>query len=380
MRPTAVTGWAWRTPLGHDVDDVVGLLASGARAAAPVTRFPAETFGCRWAAAIAGEPAPTRHRRFLRRMGCFALDVARDAAEAAHLTARGDRLGLFFGYGGLRAHWNDMMPALARQQPDGTGAWERGLALLHPFWMLQHLSNNAHALAAEELSARGDGLLLAGANAGAQALSAAARALAAGVVDAAIVVAYDTLLEPETLVELATHGAFTGPVSTTPPAPYDARAAGFVPGEAAAAVVLERPDGAGDRALAFVDAWEGADAIAANETRSGLAALANVLAAIPRLADGAVPAGIVDGAALAAVALDTEERRLLAARPDLVASDASLVTTLGALGQLGAASSVVQAISLAALLRNGRFAPARVGLALSTGAPGLAGAVRVEIS
>src|SRR5262245_19460213 len=142
-------------------------------------------------------------------MGGFALEVAREAAAHAQVAAAGDRLGLFFGYGGLRAHWNDMMPALAHQNPDGDGAWERGLTLLHPFWMLQHLSNNAHALSAEELGARGDGLLLAGANAGAQALAAASRALLAGSVDAAIVVAYDTLLEPETLIELANRGAFT---------------------------------------------------------------------------------------------------------------------------------------------------------------------------
>src|SRR4029077_17320164 len=119
-----------------------------------------------------------------------------------------------------RAHWDDMMPALARQTipgdgdidgtADGAQLWERGLKLLHPFWMLQHLSNNAHALSAAELGARGDGLTLARANAGAEALAAASAALEVGAVDAALVVAYDTLLEPETLVELATRGGFTG--------------------------------------------------------------------------------------------------------------------------------------------------------------------------
>ena len=120
-----------------------------------------------------------------------------------------------------------MMPALARQEPDGARAWERGLHLLHPFWMLQHLSNNAHALAATELGALGDGLLLAGANAGAQALGAAARALACRAIDAAIVVAYDTLLEPETLVELANRGACLSPRGLPPAAPYDERSAGL---------------------------------------------------------------------------------------------------------------------------------------------------------
>ena len=66
-----------------------------------------------------------------------------EVMAAARPAASGDRLGLFFGYGGLRAHWEDMMPALAGQAPDAGASWARGLALLHPFWMLQHLSNNA---------------------------------------------------------------------------------------------------------------------------------------------------------------------------------------------------------------------------------------------
>jgi 3-oxoacyl-[acyl-carrier-protein] synthase II len=332
-------------------------------------------------------------------MGGFALDVALEAARALPPAARGARLGLFFGYGGLRAHWNDMMPALARQEPDGARAWERGLHLLHPFWMLQHLSNNAHALAATELGALGDGLLLAGANAGAQALGAAARALACGALDAAIVVAYDTLLEPETLVELACRGACLSPLGLPPAAPYAERSAGFVPGEAAAAVVLERRDDASGRALAVVDAWDGADG--GRAAAGGLAALANVLALLP-VEDGARPAlGVVDGAALADPAADADERQLLAARPDLVSASTPMCATLAAMGQLGAASAVVQTIALGAALRARRLPPvpaldrsapgplrplaaaeptgARAGLALSTGAPGLAGAVRVEL-
>lgn len=399
MTPVAVTGWAWRTPLGDDVDEVVRRLAMGERAAAPLARFPADSYACRWAAAIPGDPVPSRHQRFLRRMGSFALEVACEAARRALPALHGARVGLFFGYGGLRAHWNDMMPALARQEPNGARAWERGLNLLHPFWMLQHLSNNAHALAAAELGASGDGLLLAGANAGAQALGAAARALACHAVDAAIVVAYDTLLEPETLVELATRGACVNPVGRPPGAPYGVGAAGFVPGEAAAAVVLERLGDAGERTLASVEAWDTADG---GRGGSGdLAAIANLLASLPA-DDGARAAiGVVDGAAIGETATDGEERRLLAARPDLVSASTPICATLGAMGQLGAAAAVVQTIALAAALRAGRLPPvaaldrgaagplrplataeatsARAGLALSLGAPGLAGAVRVAV-
>ena len=399
MTPVAVTGWAWRTPLGDDVDEVVRRLAAGERAAAPFARFPTDSYACVWAAAIAGDPVPSRHQRFLRRMGGFALEVACEAARRALPASRGARVGLFFGYGGLRAHWNDMMPALARQEPDGAWAWERGLNLLHPFWMLQHLSNNAHALAAAELGASGDGLLLAGANAGAQALGAAARALACGAVDAALVVAYDTLLEPETLVELATRGACLNRLGRPPAAPYDEQSAGFVPGEAAAAVVLERVGDARRRALALVNAWDAADGGPAGPGR--LAAVANLLASLGAEAGAQAAIGVVDGAAIGDRATDGEERRLLAARPDLVSASTPICATLGAMGQLGAAAAVVQTIALGAALRAGHLPPvpalargapgplrplaaaeattARAGLALSTGAPGLAGAVRVTV-
>jgi 3-oxoacyl-(acyl-carrier-protein) synthase len=324
-------------------------------------------------------------------MGSFALDVAREAFERARPGASGDRVGLFFGYGGLRAHWDDMMPALVGQRTDGDDAWQRGLALLHPFWMLQHLSNNAHALAAEELGARGDGLTLGGANAGAQALGAAARALEVGAVDAAVVVAYDTQIEPETLIELGARGAYVG--EGPPPAPYDRRAAGFVPGEAAAGVVLERGDEAGGRALAVIDAWDATDV---GPTGPGRPALAR---ALRQVTAGGV--GVVDGAAQADVALDRDERTALALEAHLVDPTTPICATLGAMGQLGAASSVVQAIALAAQLRAGRLAPVagltevplgplrpllrpepvggRVGLGVSVGAPGLLGLVRVAL-
>lgn len=393
MRDAAITGWAWRTPLGDRIDGVLGRLWAGERATAIITRFDSDTFECRQAASIDLDPAPSRQQRFLPRMGRFALEAAREALADSCPDVPGDRLGLFFGYGGLRAHWNEMMPALARQQTDGTRAWERGLKLLHPFWMLQHLSNNAHALAAEEFGARGDGLTVAGANAGAQALESAARALAVGAVDAAVVVGYDSLVEPETLVELAMRGGFVG--AGPPVAPYDRAAMGFIPGEAASAVVLERRTRAGGRARALLDAWTAACGTSAEPSRD---AWVNLLRALP--STGA-PVGVVDGAARASATHDLAERAALASRPDLIRTDTPICATLGAMGQLGAAASVTQAIVLSASLTAGRLPPVAalaspapgplrplttvesttdsVGLGLATGAPGLLGMVRVEL-
>lgn len=380
--------WAWRTPLGSNTDDVIERLLAGQRAANVNARFDASSYACTLAAAISDGPAPSRHARFLRRMGLYAVDVAAEALAKAGI-AGSDRVGLFFGYGGLRAHWNDLMPAFERQEPGGEGAWSRGLTLLHPFWMLQHLSNNAHAIAAQELHARGEGATYGGANAGAQALAGAIRALAAGAVDVALVVGYDSLIEPETLVELAARGAVSTHGMAQLAAPYDMAAQGFVPGEAVAALVLQRP-GEGAASLGSVQALDGADG---SHGEAQPALLARMLRSIAR------PGDVVDGAGLARPGFDLAERHAAAA---MAGSDAPLCCIMAAMGHTGAATSVVQTIALAELLRRQVLPPVaglrsaaagplrplaqaepttrRAAIGIAAGAPGLAGIVRVELS
>lgn len=383
MLKAAIAGWAWRTPLGAG-EAVIDRLLAGERAGAINTRFDASAYACKVAAPMPQPPAPSRHARFLRRMGMVAVEVAGEALANAGVTGS-DRVGLFFGYGGLRAHWDDLMPAFERQQADGDGAWQRGFNLLHPFWMLQHLSNNAHAIAAQELHARGEGATYGGANAGAQALAAAIRALAAGAVDVALVVGYDSLIEPETLVELAARGASAG---TSMAPPYGTQAHGFVPGEAAAALVLKRPgDGACSAYVQALDAADGA---------KGEAQAATVARLVKSLAK---PGDAVDGAGLARMEFDAAERVGAAA---VTGADAPLCCIMASLGQIGAASSVVQAIALAELLKRQMLPPIahlhdaapgplrpltaaeattiRSAIGIAAGAPGLAGIIRVELA
>ncbi|HYI01134.1 beta-ketoacyl synthase N-terminal-like domain-containing protein [Hyalangium sp.] len=384
-----VLGWAWRTPLGDSVDTAVSRLLAGERAATDTLRFETRTYACRLGAPILSVPQRSKHARFLRRMGLFGLEAAHAALQQARAhgcEVSGERLGVFCGYGGLRAHWDDMMEGLSAQQPEQGGTWERGLKRIHPYWMLKHLSNNAHALLAADLSARGDGATYGGATAGAQALSAAIRSLEAGSIDVALVFAYDSLLEPETLVDLAARGAATTGDLANLAAPYDVHARGFVPGEAAAALVLQRPGAAG--ALASIAAADGADGQASDPSSETLAAVAS------RLTQGDT---VVDGSARALPAVDAAERSILA---PLLGGGARLTAVQSAFGQLGAATALVQAIALASCLRRGVLPPiaglrepaegplvpvreptpteAQSVLALSTGAPGLAGAVRVH--
>jgi 3-oxoacyl-[acyl-carrier-protein] synthase II len=383
----AIAGWAWRTPLGRTIDEAMVRLLAGERAASA-----SAADGGIVTAPIRGEPARSRHARFLRRMGLYGMEVAHEALAMSGV-AGGPRTGCFCGVGGLRAHWDDMMSALAGQCDDGERAWERGLRDVHPYWMLRHLSNNVHALASVDLALRGEGATFGGATGGAQAIAAAARALEDGAIDAALIVAYDSLLEPETLVELGARRAIARAAAADSGgadvrSPYDERAAGFVPGEAAAAIVLVRERDAA-APLALVEAVDTGDGARAEPAPATLARAAR------RLADGA---GFVDGAARAWPELDAAERAALA---ELAGPATPLSAISAAMGQLGAATAVAQAIALAEALRRGALPPiaglerpaagplapvlhasptrARVALGVSTGAPGLAAAVRVEV-
>jgi 3-oxoacyl-(acyl-carrier-protein) synthase len=214
----SVVGAAWRTPLGNTLDEVTRRMRAGEASA--ISNPFSSTYKLQRVAPIRTAPARSRNERFLRRMGLYGMEVAREAFTAAGIPA-GPRYGFFTGVGGLRAHWDDMMSALADQDDSGKDAWERGLKNVHPYWMLRHLSNNVHALASAELGLRGEGATFGGADAGQHAMRSAVRSLSDGAIDCALVVAYDSLLEPETLVELGERMPAT-----------------FVPGEAAAAIVL----------------------------------------------------------------------------------------------------------------------------------------------
>jgi 3-oxoacyl-(acyl-carrier-protein) synthase len=388
----AIVDWAWRTPLGSEVDAVVQRLHRGEYAAKLHDRIPEGAYATKVSAPIVENPARSRNARFVHRIGLLAMEAAREAFEGSGIDG-GARVGVFAGYGGLRVHWDDVMVALEDQQDDSRELWERGLRKLHPFWMLNHLSNNAHALVAAELGLKGVGLTLAGANAGAQALSSAIEALDARTIDAALVFAYDTLISPNVLVEWGVRGQATtaGPGEVV--GPYDRASAGIVPAEAACAVVLKRPMDAAETSLGLVSALDGADG---STHRPRPEAFGSMIDAFGDESCAAI--GVVDGDARAQPDIDRAERQMLAGRVD---ASTPLISTSAAVGYTGAARPVFQAIALTQILRGGVLPPiagltdvapgplepiaaatttqARAAIGIHSGAPGLAGIVRVEI-
>jgi 3-oxoacyl-[acyl-carrier-protein] synthase II len=319
----AVVGYALRTAAGSSVSSVVDRWMRAnidQRSALGVwANYPAAAHGI---GRIVDGPVKSPHDRILRRMALHGHAVAVEALQDSGLAAD-ERMGIYVGIGGLRAQWDDLIPALRNQDPDFVDGWQRGLKQLHPFWMLQHLSNNTHALLSKDLGARGEGFTFGGSNAGAQALESAIVGLASGANDAALVVVYDSMLEPELMLgssELS------------------------FPSEAAAAIVLQRCEVTYARSVVSArTAADGEDGLPAYETASQMAALFD-----------------------ASMHLD-------APRPMFGHADSDIVATLG---NLGAATSVVQAILWTERLSNDiAYAAA---LCLAVGSPGLAGAVRVS--
>ena len=388
-----MTAWAWRTAMGND-EQVLARLLQGENGFQTKAHFDNSVYDCPLVAAINTRLAASKHQRYLRRMGLFALEVAKEVAIKANIQQQDtERVGLFFGYGGLRAHWDDLMPAFVAQVSETSQCWQRGLHLLHPFWMLQHLSNNAHAITAQELRACGDGATYSGGNAGAQAIAAAIRALTIGSIDSAIVVAYDSLLEPETLVELRQRYAINRQNATNLITPYSPNEQGFVPSEAAAAIVLQRADNNSPKPQCFIQALACADN---NPHAASVSTLAQMTEQLLQAGD------VIDGVGLAVADYDWAERNML---ETILAKQGypqtSLTCLANSLGQSGAAHCLLQAIALSEFLKRGQL-PAIHGLqetgfellrplnvassissgaalALSACAPSLAGAVRVEL-
>lgn len=389
----AVAGTAWRTPLGSELRAVASRLLAGERVARPSPLFDASAYRCTLGAAIPDAPAAGRHRRFLDRLGLHALEVGLEALAVTGLRPGDpllDRAGLFVGTAGPRPRWEEMLAAFSGARADSP--WSSGLQKLHPFWMLQHLTNNVHALLSMEAGIRGEGATFGSGISGAEALLAAARALEAGAVDVALVVAYDSLLAPEALVDLGARGigAECGLDALRPA--YDEEPSGVVPGEAAVALVLARSgELAGETgSIEVATGVDGAPLPSGEPRASAVARIASRISRGDR---------VVDGAAWALRGRDDEERLELSTQ---VGSGALLTATAAAFGKLGAAAPLAQAAAWIELLRRRSIppiaglrraapgplspvaapsvAPGRSALLLSTAAPGLASAVRVEVA
>ncbi|ALC18603.1 beta-ketoacyl synthase N-terminal-like domain-containing protein [Streptomyces pristinaespiralis] len=361
--PVAVTAAAVLTPLADDLDGFTAALLAGRSAVTlhgeeeDTGALPAAALDgfdlASWAARhLAGDEVTAARLRKVagraalpaRTAACVALRAVRDA----HLTEEqlADGTALIVAGSNL---------ALAHQAATVLGH-DRAPGRLRASYALTHLDVDTVGAVSELTGIRGEGWALGGASAsGTLALIQAARTVAAGWAERALVVAPVAELSPVETEALRRTGAMAHEHFRDEPArmcrPFDAARQGFVRGEGAAALVLEHPHAArrrGAPVLAEItghgqrlDARRGTEPDADGQAAAMRAALATA---------GLEPADIdyVNAHGTGSVLGDTTEAASLTAvfgtRPSLRVNSTKPLTghCLSAAGLIEAAATVAQ--------------------------------------
>lgn len=255
MTATAITGMGVVCALGQGVDALMQALRAGRsgiafreRMATPLPegcRIGAEIRGFSFDAALAhvGVVPEERKARALKlgRRAPFTVQTSVVAALEAWSAAALDGSGVDPERVGVLIAGNNLTQQYVFQTHGDYGS---DPTFINPRYALQFLDTFHLGVVSELLGARGEGSTVGGASAsGTVALARAHQLLALDLCDVCVVVAPPADLSVLELQALANAGALYKDFTDTPSRtcrPFDQRHNGFVPGEAAACVVLER--------------------------------------------------------------------------------------------------------------------------------------------
>ncbi len=241
LHRVVVTGLGAVTPIGNDVPSYWEGLRSGRNGVAPITLFDPSRHACRFAAEVKGfDPTgwlePKESKRW-DRFCQFAVVAAKQAVADAGLAIEGalqQRVGVAIGsgVGGLL-----MMETQARVLN------ERGPDRVTPFCVPMMIPNMATGLTAIALGAKGPSTAVATAcAAGSNAIGDAFRLIQLGHADAMVCGGAESAITPLGVAGFASARAlsFRNDDPATASRPFDAGRDGFVIGEGAGVLVLER--------------------------------------------------------------------------------------------------------------------------------------------
>ncbi|MBR7184386.1 MAG: beta-ketoacyl-ACP synthase II [Clostridia bacterium] len=243
MNRVVVTGMGALTPIGHDVTAYRDALMEGVCGIAPITRFDTADSKYTLAAEVKDfDPSARLDKAVLRKTDRFtqyALWAAEEAMAQSGLTAEGavdpDRFGVYFGsgIGGFETFCEEDKKLL-----------EQGARKVSPQFISKMISNIAAGNLAIRYGAHGPCVAITTACAtGTTAIGEAYRTLAGGYADAILCGGSEASITPLAVAGFANCMALTQ--SDDPNAaslPFDARRGGFVMGEGAGVLVLERAE------------------------------------------------------------------------------------------------------------------------------------------
>jgi 3-oxoacyl-[acyl-carrier-protein] synthase II len=247
--PVAVTGLGVKSPAGSTITEFWARMRKGVSVAAPITRFDTSDLRVHFACEVADfDP-----REYFDVNGCYRSDRFTQLAFGAAIDALTDsRLD-------AAAHYDVDRCAVIFGTGTGGGStstkqlytfWEKGPDRISPLFVPMSMPNAAPATIAIEIGWRGPNFVISSACAsGANAIGEAARLLQHGEVDAVLVGGAEAGIERHAL---ATFGRMKA-LSTRNDAPelasrpFDTQRDGYVMGEGAGFMVLERPEDAARR-------------------------------------------------------------------------------------------------------------------------------------
>ena len=237
----AVTGMGVKTPAGTDLASFWATLLAGRPTAAPVTRFDATVLPVGFACEVPGfDPgAYLGHKEARRadRVTQLGFAAATDAlVDAGDLGADPGRCGVVAGTG---------VGGLWTQEEEEKVLFERGPSRVSPFLVPMMMANATAGLIAMRHGWKGPNICIATAcAAGTHAVGEAARFVRDGSADVVLAGGTEAAITPIAMAAFARMGALSSRSDDPAGAsrPFDADRDGFVMGEGAGFLVLERWD------------------------------------------------------------------------------------------------------------------------------------------
>ena len=237
----AITGLGVKSPAGADTAALWSVVRAGRSCAGPITLFDASSLPVGFACEVPdfdGEAyLGAKEARRADRVAQLGFAAGTDAlADAGPLGADPGRCGVVVGTG---------VGGLATQENEERVLFERGPARVSPFLVPMMMANATAALVAMRHGWRGPNLCLATAcAAGGHAIGEAARLVREGSADVVLAGGTEAAITPVALAAFARMGALSARAGDAERAsrPFDVERDGFVMGEGAAFLVLERWD------------------------------------------------------------------------------------------------------------------------------------------
>ncbi len=243
-----ITGMGAITPLGNDVETFWSNLVAGKSGVTPITRFDATNYTTRIAAEVKDfDPTLWMERKEAKRNDRFvqlAIGAARQAVTNARLDVPNldaDRIGVIIGSG---------IGGIETFETQHQNLLERGPDRVSPFFIPMMISNMASGQVSIALGAKGPNFTTVSAcTSSANAIGEALRILQHDDADVVIAGGTEATVTPMAIAGFCSMKAMStrNDEPTRASRPFDAERDGFVMGEGAAILILERAEHAAKR-------------------------------------------------------------------------------------------------------------------------------------